>query len=293
MRRRAGCSGAAATGARSSRRLAQATGTESRQTVRSLCGLARSGPSYASARCTGVFAHTTSIDCPWNPELQSVVNAETSQNVGMAASGATMSERPTLSVVDDDAETREFLRALAESDGLAVRSYSDAATCLREFMGTEASCLIVVIVDAHLESMSGLELQRELATRKLGAPVIVTTGRGDVSTAVEAMKAGAFDVLERPLAAERVLTCVRRAIAAGRTARGADEECRDIERRYASLSSREREVLHLVVSGLTSRAIAARLNLQKRTVEAYRSHINNKMQARNVADLVRMVQWIS
>jgi FixJ family two-component response regulator len=177
-----------------------------------------------------------------------------------------------------------------ESVGLAAELYPNATVFLENLDTARRGCLVL---DVRLPGMSGLELQRELTARGVDLPVIMITGYADVSVAVEAMKAGAFDFIEKPFSMQRILDSIQRAIArhAGLCRERVQRE--ELRLRLAQLSHRERQVAELVAKGMTSSAIASRLGLQKKTVEVYRSHINKKMRARNVADLVRMVHSCS
>jgi RNA polymerase sigma factor (sigma-70 family) len=198
--------------------------------------------------------------------------------------------RPRVRVVDDDLETRELLRGLAESVDLEVEMYGDAAKFLRDFDPSHPGCLVL---DARLHGLSGIEIQQRLTARKVSVPVIMTTRHGDVATAVEAMRAGAFDVVERPLLSNSLLASIRRAVEQDLRRRSSSAESSQIRLCYSRLTERERDVLRLVAGGLTSKMIAAALGLREKTVEVYRSRIKRKMSARNSADLARMMNTIS
>jgi two-component system response regulator FixJ len=198
-----------------------------------------------------------------------------------------MEHPPTVFVVEDEAGVRESLRRLAQSVGLTAEIYPNAAVFLENLDRDRPGCLVL---DVRLPGMSGLELQRELAERGVQLPVVMMTAYPDVSVAVEAMKAGAFDFLEKPFPAQRLLDSIQAAIAEDSRLRRRRARHREVQGRLAQLSPREREVMNLVAEGQTSSAIASRLGLRKKTVEVYRSHINRKMGARNVADLIRIVR---
>jgi two-component system, LuxR family, response regulator FixJ len=193
---------------------------------------------------------------------------------------------PTVFVVDDDAETQDVLRNLAASAGLASETYADARTFLRQLKPDHVGCLVL---DVQLRDMTGLEVQKELAARKIRLPVIVTTGYADLKVAIESMRAGAFDVIEKPFVGPRVAASIRQAVERHLEVQTEEAKSQEIRRRYGRLTPREREVLELVVSGMTSRKIAAQLGLHEKTVEVYRSRIKGTMEARNAADLVRLV----
>jgi len=200
-----------------------------------------------------------------------------------------MQQAPTVFVVDDDVSIRESLRLLVESVGLTAETYPNAAVFLENLTPDRPGCLVL---DVRLPGISGLELQKELSARGVHIPIIMTTGYPDVAVAVEAMKAGAFDFIEKPFSLQRILDSIQRAIARDLSLRRRRAGCSEIRLRLAKLSKREREIMRLVADGMTSSAIASELGLQKKTVEIYRSHINRKMRARNVADLVRMVHCV-
>jgi FixJ family two-component response regulator len=193
---------------------------------------------------------------------------------------------PTVFVVDDDMGLCESLRVLVQSIGLRAECYPNAAVFLENLAPEQPGCLVL---DVRLPGMSGLELQKELNAREVELPVIMTSGYPDVSVAVEAMKDGAFDFIEKPFSLQRILDSIQQAVAENVESHREQARNEEVQTRLSQLSRREFEVATMVAEGLTSSAIASRLGLQKKTVEVYRSHINKKMRARNVADLVRMV----
>ena len=199
-------------------------------------------------------------------------------------------EIPTVYIVDDDAEARDQVRALANTLGYRTELFLTASSFLRSIDPDRVGCLVL---DARLEDMSGIELLRELAARKLSIPVIVTTGYLDARMIIEMMKTGAFDVVEKPFKHDRLEDSIRQAIAKHIDVRRSQVKSREIRRRYAHLTPRERQVLELVAAGLSTKAIAIRLGLQEKTIEAYRWRIKGTMEARNAADLVRMINMIS
>lgn len=196
----------------------------------------------------------------------------------------------TVFVVDDDFRVRESLVRLAQSVGLYAEAFADAPEFLEAITPDHSGC---AVIDVWLPGVSGLELQKELAGREVHIPVIVTAGYGDVATAVEAMKAGAFDFIEKPIPMQRMLAAIQKAIAQDRRTRRWLAEHQVVRERLALLSQREREVADLVVGGMASSDIALKLGIQPKTVEVYRSHVNRKMGARNAADLVRMLYSVS
>ena len=197
-----------------------------------------------------------------------------------------MRQLPTVFVVDDDVDLCESLRVLVQSVDLTAEVYPNATVFLENLTPGPLGCLVL---DVRLPGTSGLELQKELVARGVDIPIIMITGYPDVPVAVEAMKNGAFDFIEKPFSMQRILDSIQRAIAHQLGLRRDNEQRDAVQRRLAQLSRRERQIADLVADGMTSSAIAAKLGLQKKTIEVYRSHINKKMRARNAADLVRMV----
>lgn len=193
-------------------------------------------------------------------------------------------------VVDDDAEVREYVRRLGTVHGLKVETFPDADTFLRTFVPQTTGC---ILLDAHLELLDGPAILRELRARKIFTPVIVTIGQVDIATVVEAMRGGAFDVLGKPFGERQVIATVQRAIAEEARRRNRDADHEAIRNRFGRLTAREREVAELVVAGLSSRGIAGTLNVGEKTVEVYRSRIKRKMNARNSADLARLLQCVN
>ena len=194
-----------------------------------------------------------------------------------------MAERPIL-IVDDDADVRDLLRALLESSGFAIRDHSSASGVLSDPALETGLCLIA---DIRMPEMDGLQLQEELNRRKAQLPVIVVTGHGDVPLAVRAMKAGAIDFLEKPFDEELLLAAVRRARLAAEQARSQGESGEQAARLIAQLTPRERDVLKHLVAGRSNKVIAYELSISPRTVEIYRAHLMDKMQARSLSDLIR------
>jgi two-component system response regulator FixJ len=187
-------------------------------------------------------------------------------------------------VIDDDEAVRDSLEFLFDSAGLQVRTYESPVAFLSQFDDESAGC---VVTDVRMPEMSGLDLLRELKRRRTTIPVIVVTGHGDVPLAVEAMKSGAADFLEKPFDEERVLGVVRRALSQSPIASETPEQV-EIRARAAKLSQRERQVLKRLVEGQLNKTIAWDLGISVRTVEVYRAKLMAKMEAGAFADLVRM-----
>jgi two-component system response regulator FixJ len=188
-------------------------------------------------------------------------------------------------VVDDDADVRDSMRMLLEVAGFNVRSFSSAKHFLADG-DPKHGCLIA---DIRMPDMSGLELQEEVTRRQIALPVIIITGHGDVPLAVQAMKAGAIDFLEKPFDDEMILASVRRAMEIGSRARGRAAETRAAQGLLSGLTPRERGVLDMLVQGRSNKVVAHELGISPRTVEIHRAHIMNKMEASSLSDLVRLV----
>ena len=195
------------------------------------------------------------------------------------------SEKAKVCVIDDDDALRDSLTFLLRTAQIDVVGFASAAAFLDAFPGTHASC---VITDVRMPEMSGIDLLRRLKELKIDVPVIVITGHGDVPMAVEAMKVGASDFLEKPFDDEVLLASVRAALKRqdGESKRNSDRA--DIEIKLATLSNRERDVLGGLVAGRANKQIAYDLGISPRTVEIYRANLMNKMQAGSLSDLVRM-----
>jgi two-component system response regulator FixJ len=190
-------------------------------------------------------------------------------------------------VVDDDQGVRDSLAFLLQSAGLAVRTYDSPAAFLAVAPGLASGC---VLTDVRMPGgMDGLALQRHLAALGGSLAVVVMTGHADVPIAVEALKAGARDFLEKPFDEDRLLTVVREALAVSQRAEEEHQANAGIAVRLATLTPREREVLDRLVAGLPNKTIAYDLGTSPRTVEVQRARVMEKMGARSLAELVRMV----
>ena len=188
-------------------------------------------------------------------------------------------------VVDDDESAREALAFLLEAADFAVVSHASALALLAALPLGGAGC---VITDMRMPDMTGLELIRELNNRGSRVPVLMITGHGDIPLAVEAMRAGVIDFIEKPFGEARILDALARALAAGPVSAAASDDRTLVLQRLQTLSERERQVLDGVVDGHPNKVIARDLGISPRTVEIYRAKLMAKMQADNLAALVRM-----
>jgi two-component system response regulator FixJ len=195
------------------------------------------------------------------------------------------SEGAVVHIIDDDEALRESLAFLLSTAQIAVRSHISAAAFLEQLQDTNFGC---VITDVRMPGLSGIDLLKRLRERKIGVPVIVITGHGDVPLAVEAMKSGAVDFLEKPFDDEVLLASVQSALQEheGQSKRLIERAV--IEDRLAALSKRERDVLSGLIAGRANKQIAFDLGISPRTVEIYRANLMEKMRASSLSDLVRM-----
>jgi two-component system response regulator FixJ len=200
-----------------------------------------------------------------------------------------MEGEPIVHVIDDDEAMRDSLGFMLDAAGLESRGWESAVQFLSELPSVERGC---IVTDVRMPDMTGLELVGRLKAMGHPDPVIVITGHADVPLAVDAMKAGVVDFIEKPFENQRLLSAVRSALASA----GADEadnpqdneERRRIQERIDSLSARERQVLDGLVAGHANKIIAYDLEISPRTVEVYRANVMTKMQARSLSELVRM-----
>ena len=191
---------------------------------------------------------------------------------------------PIVYVVDDDAQIRESLSALLSTYELHVVAFPSATEWLAYEKPDVSSCLIL---DVELPDINGLDLQRQTADSK-HIPIVFISGHGDIPTSVRAMKAGAVDFLTKPFHEEELMRAVQAAIALDRATREKQVEMAELNRRFSSLTPREREVFPLVVSGLRNKQAAAELSISETTIQIHRGQIMRKMHAESLAELVRM-----
>ena len=198
-----------------------------------------------------------------------------------------MTDEPVIYVIDDDASFRKAVSRLLRSAGLEVETLASAGEFLERPVEDRPSCLVL---DVRMPGPSGMDLQAVLQETARDIPIVFMTGHGDVSTSVRAMKKGAVDFLEKPFRAPELLACVERGLARSRQSRAEGGERAVVERRFATLTSRERDVMRLVVTGMLNKQIAGELGIAEKTVKIHRGHVMQKMEAGSVAELVRLVQ---
>ena len=194
------------------------------------------------------------------------------------------SDNPIVFVVDDDYRVREALSSLLASVGLQVVAFGSAAEFLESEKPDSPACLVL---DLELPDTSGLELQRELAAGD-GPPIVFITGHGDIPSSVRAMKAGAIEFLPKPFSEQELLQAIDAVIAVDRETRQKRSELAELQKHYALLTPREREVLPFVVAGFANKQTAADLGTSEITIGVHRGQIMHKMGARSLAELVRM-----
>ena len=208
-------------------------------------------------------------------------------DVPKSPKGPSSTKGPIVFVVEDDASMRRALSNLFQSVGLEVELFGSASEMLKSQLPDISSCLVL---DVRLPGLSGLDFQTELAKANIQIPIIFMTGHGDIPMTVRAMKGGAVDFLTKPFREQDMLDAVLAAIERDRKRREADKILVDLQTRFEALSSREREILAGVSSGLMNKQIAAQLGLAEITVKIHRGHIMRKMGAKSLADLVKRAE---
>ncbi len=196
-----------------------------------------------------------------------------------------MQPNPVIYVIDDDEAARHSLEFLLKTAGMKVRSFDGAQALLDVLPEVRSGC---IITDVRMPEITGIDLLRKVKEAGLDIPVVVITGHGDISLAVEAMKIGAVDFLEKPFDDEALLAAVKSALSREANAAQRNAELYEINEKLAGLSNRERQVLEGLVAGKANKVIAFDLGISPRTVEIYRANLMTKMAANSLSDLVRM-----
>jgi RNA polymerase sigma factor (sigma-70 family) len=198
-----------------------------------------------------------------------------------------MTESSVVFVVDDDASVCSSLKLLLSTVGLQVETFNSADSFLRKKRSDVTSCLVL---DIRLPGLSGLDFQRELAARHICIPIVFLTGHGDIPMSVRAMKSGAVEFLTKPFRDQDLLDAVRIALERDRARREQEKEVTELQQRFNSLTSRERQVISMLVSGMLNKQIAGQLGTAESTVKVQRSRAMEKMHAESLVDLVRMIE---
>ncbi len=192
---------------------------------------------------------------------------------------------PVVFIVDDDISVRESLELLVRDENWKPVMFASAQEFLDHPRKHVPSCLVL---DVSLPDLDGLELQKRLTVEHVDMPIIFITGHGDIPKSVQAMKAGALEFLTKPLNTDALVSAIRTALQRSSLALAQNAEMQELRDRYASLTSRERQVMTLVVSGLLNKQVGGELGISEITVKAHRGQVMHKMKANSLADLVRM-----
>jgi len=197
---------------------------------------------------------------------------------------------PTVFVVDDDQAMRESMAALTETVGLNVRTYGDGQAFLNSYDPNVPGCLVL---DVRMPEMNGLDVRKTLTARGYSIPTVFVTGHGDIQMAVEAMRAGAVDFIEKPFRAQALLDSIHVAIALDDRVRREQAERAQIDEKLQTLTEREREIMDLLVEGRSNKTIAYELGIAAKTVDFHRANILDKMGALSVVELVLLLSKLA
>ena len=200
-----------------------------------------------------------------------------------------MERRDTVFVVDDDEDIRNSLKRLLEQVDLKVEEFSKASDFLEAYDPASPGCLLL---DIRMPGMSGTELQKRMLEREIPLPIIFITGHADVAIAVDCMKRGAFEFIEKPVRAQRLLDTIQRALSLDRDCRAIRVEIAEAKKCFSRLTPRERQVVELAVRGITNRDIAREFEVSSQAIDTHRSKAMQKLGVTNVADLVRLIQKV-
>jgi two-component system response regulator FixJ len=196
-----------------------------------------------------------------------------------------MSGKGKIYVIDDDVAMRDSLSFLLDAAGFDVTLFETAVTFLDALQGLEFGC---VVSDVRMPGLDGIELLKRMKSGQSPFPIVIMTGHGDIPLAVEAMKLGAVDFLEKPFEDDRLIGMIEAAIRQGEPAAKNEAVTRDIVSRIATLSPRERQVMEGLIAGLSNKLIARDYDISPRTIEVYRANVMTKMQANSLSELVRL-----
>jgi FixJ family two-component response regulator len=197
---------------------------------------------------------------------------------------------PTVFIIDDDRGMRQAVQDLVESVGLRAESFATGQDFLNKKRTSDPSCLVL---DVRLPQMSGIDFQDRLAEIGMRIPIIFITAHGDVPMSVKALKAGAVDFLTKPFRDQDLLDAIQQALQRDRVVLEQEAAVQDLLRRYETLTTREREVMALVVSGKGNKQISSEIETSEATVKVHRSKMMEKMEARSVVELVRMADKLN
>jgi two-component system, LuxR family, response regulator FixJ len=193
----------------------------------------------------------------------------------------------TVFIVDDDQAILESMRMLIETVGMTVQTFSNSQEFLESYDPDVAGC---VVLDIRMPGMSGLELQAKMQTLKMDIPIVIITGHGDIPMAVQAIKAGAVEFIEKPFRDQLLLDAINKAIKKDSKQRGIKRGRLDFEEKCQLLTTRERQILELMVTGKNTKEIAVELNISTKTVDFHRQHVMSKMKVDSIVKLVQLAR---